>query len=104
MSMRRSTIFLAPGSGETRARRVDDAHWFDQATVQALSFAIRSGGSPGVIFLLATEGETLAGIGAEELRLQRLDASSMRTLLVARTHDVLAPGATERVLQVQPAS
>ena len=46
------------------------------------------------MFLLATEGETLRGVGAEELRLQRLDTSSMRTLLVARTHDVLAPGAT----------
>jgi len=79
---------------------VDDAHWLDEATVEALSFAIQRGGAPGVGFLLATEGETLAGIGAEELRLQQLDASSMRALLGARTQDVLAPGVTERVLQL----
>ncbi len=79
---------------------VDDAHWLDEATIEALSFAIRSGGRPGVAFLLATDGETLTGIGAEELRLQGLDPSSMRSLLEARTQGVFVPGVIERLLQV----
>ena len=79
---------------------VDDAHWLDEATIEAISFVIRSGGNAGAVFLIATDGETFAGIGAEELRLQRLDPSSMRNLLEARTHGTVVPGVVERILQV----
>lgn len=63
---------------------VDDAHWLDQATADALLFAARRFAEEGVAMLLATREEGLATPGVTELALSRLDNGDAARLLAER--------------------
>lgn len=63
---------------------VDDAHWLDQATADALLFAARRFAEEGVAMLLATREEGLATPGVTELALSRLDNGDAARLLADR--------------------
>ncbi|MFA1551896.1 helix-turn-helix transcriptional regulator [Actinomadura chokoriensis] len=75
---------------------VDDAHWVDTATVDALLFAARRLAAEGVVMLFAARDDGFAGTGLPELRLDRLCRADAERLLAARD---LAPLVRERVLR-----
>ncbi|MDW6065403.1 AAA family ATPase [Streptomyces sp. FXJ1.4098] len=78
---------------------VDDAHWLDRASTEALVFAARRLTGEGVVLLFGAR-ETGAGhplTGLPELRLAGLGRASASALL-AETSPELADGVRERVL------
>ncbi|NKZ02403.1 ATP-binding protein [Actinomadura latina] len=75
---------------------VDDAHWIDTATAEALLFAARRLAVEGVVMLFAARDEGFTGTGLPELRLGRLGRADAERFLAARG---LAPLARERVLR-----
>ena len=76
---------LAAVAGERPvAVLVDDAHWLDAPSSEALIFAARRLGHEGIAMLLASrdeEGARLDTTGLRELRLDGLDVSGTATLL-----------------------
>ncbi|GAA4063757.1 LuxR family transcriptional regulator [Nonomuraea soli] len=62
---------------------VDDAHWLDQASAQALGFAARRLEGEGVVMLIAAR-DTFAADGLPCLRLEGLDRPSAVQLLADR--------------------
>jgi DNA-binding CsgD family transcriptional regulator len=62
---------------------VDDAHWLDRASAEALLFATRRLGREGVAILFAVRdyADALTGSGLPELPLSGLDAASAAALL-----------------------
>lgn len=75
---------------------VDDAHWLDEASADALVFAARRLEAEGVVMLFAARsGEALefASPGLPELRLGGLDADAARALLNPRAGAALSPAA-----------
>jgi DNA-binding CsgD family transcriptional regulator len=60
---------------------VDDAHWLDHATADALLFAARRLAEEGVAMLFATRDDGFAAPGITELRLSRLDYGDAAQLL-----------------------
>ncbi|WP_067792810.1 helix-turn-helix transcriptional regulator [Actinomadura formosensis] len=75
---------------------VDDAHWLDTATGEALLFAARRLAAEGVVMLFAARDEAFTGTGLPELRLGRLDRHDAERLLAARD---LPPLVRARVLR-----
>ncbi|WP_040698764.1 helix-turn-helix transcriptional regulator [Nocardia vinacea] len=75
---------------------VDDAHWLDQPSIDALVFAARRLGAEGVVVLLAGR-EEFSAPGLSQLRLTPLAADAARDLVVANAPG-LSPEVLERVL------
>jgi len=76
---------------------IDDAHWLDQASADALLFAARRLGSEGVVLLVAAREDGFDAPGLPELPLGRLGRDASRALLAERAHG-LPPGLADRVL------
>lgn len=78
---------------------VDDAHWLDPASAQALVFAARRLGTEGVVMVFAARDTESVFTSSElpELRLSGLDPSAAAALLDERVHD-LAPELRRRML------
>ena len=81
-----ATLSLLAAAAEERPLLllVDDAHWLDPASADALAFAVRRLRADAVVALFATrpgEGRPFSGRELPELELERLDASSAATLL-----------------------
>ncbi|MEU5259208.1 AAA family ATPase [Amycolatopsis sp. NPDC021455] len=74
---------------------VDDAHWLDQATADALRFAARRLAEDGVAMVFAARGEGFAAPGITELRLGRLDDGDAGRVLADRGLD---PARRDRVI------
>ena len=78
---------------------VDDAHWVDEASAEALAFVVRRGAPARTALLFAADGESFAVEGAAELTLGRLDAVSMRRLLERQGSTVLDSAVADRVVE-----
>jgi AAA ATPase domain len=79
---------------------VDDAHWLDRASAQALVFAARRLGAEGIAMLFAArhhEGPFPAP-GLPELQLGGLDAASAAALLTEHGGAKLPPPVRDRIL------
>jgi DNA-binding CsgD family transcriptional regulator len=79
---------------------VDDAHWLDQASAEALGFAARRIGHDPVVMLLATRDPAPSPFslpGLKELRLGGLKVEEAQALLAARAPSLL-PSVVERVM------
>jgi DNA-binding CsgD family transcriptional regulator len=80
---------------------VDDAHWLDSASTDALLFATRRMEADPVAMVFAardTDDRTFAPEGVPALRLDGLDADSVRTLLAENASVVVAAEVTDRLL------
>jgi DNA-binding CsgD family transcriptional regulator len=60
---------------------VDDAHWLDRASADALLFAARRLGTESIVLLLSTRARAFPAAGLPELRLQGLSAQAAAELL-----------------------
>ncbi|WP_067806813.1 AAA family ATPase [Actinomadura formosensis] len=77
---------------------VDDAHWLDRASTEALAFAARRVQREGVALLFAVRGGARARLdGMRELPLWGLDGRASAALLAQHAPD-LAPPVRDRVL------
>lgn len=81
-----ATLSLLAATAEERplVLLVDDAHWFDPGSADALAFAVRRLRADAVAALFATrpgEGRPFSGRELPELELEGLDASSAAALL-----------------------
>jgi DNA-binding CsgD family transcriptional regulator len=79
---------------------VDDAHWLDSASMDALLFATRRLEADRVAMLFAardTDDRTFAPEGLPIVRLAGLDAASVRALLAENASVVVAPEVTDRL-------
>ncbi|HEY4460982.1 MAG TPA: AAA family ATPase [Pseudonocardiaceae bacterium] len=76
---------------------VDDAHWLDQASADALIFAARRLDREGVALVFAARDAGFAAPGLPELRLAGIDSSAARAVLHEHLPG-LSPSAVERVL------
>ncbi|MQA98164.1 MAG: AAA family ATPase [Streptosporangiales bacterium] len=78
---------------------VDDAHWLDGASADALLFAARRLGAEGVgLVFAARDGYRFAASGVPEMRLDGLDDTAGRDLLRESTGDLARP-VRDRILQ-----
>lgn len=86
---------LAAGAARTPLLVVvDDAHWLDHASAEALLFAARRMEAEGVVLLFAAregEGDVLETSGLPVLRLVGLEEEDSRALLEARAEVPVAP-------------
>lgn len=87
---------------------IDDLHWSDTSSLQALTFALRRLRTDPVLVLLAARGEelgrlpeslqrALAGEGGVRLQLQGLDESAIATLCAELGLGALSPRACRRL-------
>jgi DNA-binding CsgD family transcriptional regulator len=80
---------------------VDDAHWLDSASTDALLFATRRLDADPVAMVFAardTDDRTFAPDGVPSLRLDGLDATSVRALLAEIAPVAVAAEVTDRLL------
>jgi DNA-binding CsgD family transcriptional regulator len=80
---------------------IDDAHWLDQPSADALSFAARRLEAEGIVMLFAArEGEarSFPGSGLAEREVRGLDPTEAELLLVERFGSAIAPD-TRRVIR-----
>ena len=80
---------------------VDDAHWLDVASTDALLFATRRLEADPVAMVFAardTDARTFTPEGVPSLRLDGLDAAAVRALLAENTSVVIAAEVTDRLL------
>jgi DNA-binding CsgD family transcriptional regulator len=81
---------------------VDDGHWLDAETAEALAFAARRLVADPIAVVVATRDEApspLLRAGLDELVLGRLDAADAATLLEATAGGPVAPELVDRVLE-----
>src|SRR4051794_15381305 len=79
---------------------VDDAHWLDRPSADALRFCARRLGAEGVVMVFAAGEEASRSFDApdlRELRLAGLDAESAGRLLVERAGSPVEAGVLERL-------
>src|SRR4029077_11020077 len=76
---------------------VDDAHWLDHASADALLFAARRLESEGIVLLASAREDGFDAPGLPELPLGRLGREASRALLAERAPG-LPPALTDRVL------
>jgi hypothetical protein len=76
---------------------VDDAHWLDRASADALLFAARRLESEGVVLLASAREDGFEAPGVPELSLGRLSREASRALLAERAPG-LPPRLADRVL------
>jgi GMP synthase-like glutamine amidotransferase/tetratricopeptide (TPR) repeat protein len=80
---------------------VDDAHWLDEESLDALSFAVkRLAHDPIAVLLAVRDEDTLAGSGLDELRLSGLDRQAARALVERTVPPPLSAAVVERILDV----
>jgi len=80
---------------------IDDAHWLDSASTDALLFATRRLQADRVAMVFAardTDNRTFAPDGVASLRLEGLDAASVRALLADNAAVEVAAEVTDRLL------
>ena len=80
---------------------IDDAHWLDSASTDALLFATRRLEADRVAMVFAardTDNRTFAPDGVATLRLEGLDAASVRALLADNAAVEVAAEVTDRLL------
>jgi DNA-binding CsgD family transcriptional regulator len=80
---------------------VDDAHWLDRASADAMVFAARRLDAEGVAVIFAVrddEAPPFLAAGLPELRLEGLDAASAAALLTQHGGAKLPPGIRDRIL------
>ncbi|WP_433239618.1 AAA family ATPase [Streptosporangium sp. CA-135522] len=75
---------------------IDDAHWLDRASADALLFAARRLGSDGIVLLFATRDAAVTP-GLDEVRLAALSVEDSAALLSGRAAE-LSPMARYRIL------
>ncbi|MDP8960357.1 MAG: LuxR family transcriptional regulator, partial [Actinomycetota bacterium] len=81
---------------------VDDAHWIDEASADALTFAARRLEAEGVVMLLATRDphpRSFSIPGVPELRLTGLDVESARAFLESRGGHNLSQEVRDHVVE-----
>jgi DNA-binding CsgD family transcriptional regulator/tetratricopeptide (TPR) repeat protein len=88
-----ATLSLLAAAAEERPLLllVDDAHWLDPGSADALAFAVRRLRADAVAALFATragEGRPFSGRELPELELERLDASAAATLLAGAREEL----------------
>src|SRR5215470_10461861 len=76
---------------------IDDAHWLDRASADALQFAARRLGSEGVVLLASAREDGFEAPGLPELSLGRLGREASRALLAEHAPG-LPPALADRVL------
>jgi len=76
---------------------IDDAHWLDRASADALLFAARRLESEGVVLLIVAREDGFDAPSLPELPLGRLGRDASRALLAERAPG-LPPGLADRVL------
>jgi DNA-binding CsgD family transcriptional regulator len=79
---------------------VDDAHWLDRASAEALTFAARRFHAEDVVMLFAArehEAAVFTAAGTPELRVEPLTTDAARALLAARAPSLAAPTADRLV-------
>jgi DNA-binding CsgD family transcriptional regulator len=76
---------------------IDDAHWLDRASADALLFAARRLESEGIVLLIVAREDGFHAPGLPELPLARLAPDASRALLAERVPG-LPPGLADRVL------
>ena len=76
---------------------VDDAHWLDGPSRDAVAFAARRLGAEGIALLLATRVDHAAFSGLERIELAGLDGDAARTLIASAPTPV-APAVGEALL------
>ena len=82
---------------------IDDAHWLDRPSAEALAFAARRLESDGVVALFALREEepsAFDGSDLRELRIGALSEEASRTLLTDDAERPLAPAVVEQVVRV----
>ncbi len=80
---------------------VEDAHWLDSATADALLFCVRRLGADRVLVVFSARdgaANPFRPDGMGELQLTGLDPAAARELLDQRLGDAPAPGVTERLI------
>jgi DNA-binding CsgD family transcriptional regulator len=80
---------------------VDDAHWLDKASADALRFVARRLDAEGIVMLFAAREGEVRGFEAEDLPsllVERLDPDASATLL-ARVASAAAPSVRERLIE-----
>jgi DNA-binding NarL/FixJ family response regulator len=81
---------------------VDDAHWLDDASADALAFVARRLEAEGIVLLFAAregEGRQFEAPALPELRLGGLDADAAGALLAHQAGIALSPEARERLVE-----
>jgi DNA-binding CsgD family transcriptional regulator len=99
-----ATLALLAAAAEDRPLLllVDDAHWLDRASADALAFALRRLRADAVAALFATrpgEGRPFSGRDLPELELRGLDEASARELLQRASQGALPPDVVHGVLE-----
>ncbi|WP_049576617.1 ATP-binding protein [Nonomuraea sp. SBT364] len=74
---------------------VDDAHWVDRATTEALLFTARRLAAEGVVMVFSARTGAFDAAGLAELHLSRLSDAEAARVLAART---LPPALVERII------
>jgi DNA-binding CsgD family transcriptional regulator len=77
---------------------VDDAHWLDRASAQALAFAARRLGAEAVAMVFAVRAPRSEFAGLPELRLEGLRGADARALLASVVKGRLDPRVSERIV------
>ncbi|HSE80911.1 MAG TPA: AAA family ATPase [Gaiellaceae bacterium] len=80
---------------------VDDAHWLDRVSADALLFVARRLGAEGIVMLFAAREGEVRGFDAEDLPsllVERLDPEASATLL-GRVAGSVAPSVRERLIE-----
>jgi DNA-binding CsgD family transcriptional regulator len=73
---------------------IDDAHWLDQSSADALAFVARRLEAEGIVMVFAVrerDGRSFPGSGLSVRRIDELDAAQSESLLVDRFGSDLAP-------------
>src|SRR3954471_6712522 len=80
---------------------IDDAHWLDQPSAQALAFVARRLESKPVVLLFATRDQAEVGMlhGLPELRLQGLPHAETRLLLARSIPGPIDPIVADRIVE-----
>lgn len=80
---------------------IDDAHWLDRASVEALTFTARRVAGEGIalVFAARLDGETsFSASGLDELEVAALGGADALQLLHARWGQALGPGVARRLV------
>jgi DNA-binding CsgD family transcriptional regulator len=95
------SILTAAGEERLVLCVVDDAHWLDRQTADALLFAARRMGADRVVMVFSARPDVSTSFrptGIEELTMTGLDPSAARALLADRTGARLTEDVSERLI------
>lgn len=105
LAVRAATLSLLATVAETEPLLVvvDDAHWVDPASAEALAFAARRLESEGIVALFAmrdAEPSVFEGSGLRQLALSGLPGKAAHALLAEHARAPIAPAVAPRLVQV----